>query len=260
MSGVSTALATTRAPWRDGSSSGVTANGSGYSMSPRTIAWLDRRALSRSRASEGSSGVLVRTQPSDLGGAASPAAPHPRRRGQPAAEQDAADHDEDRQQRAGDGELQHRQRGRHLGRRLPGGAGQPPERVQVLGDVGRRDQQDAADAPAGDPPGARAVQEEGPEAEHPHPGQHVAGDQETVRLERDLVDAPFAVELPPAQVQQGSAHDDGQDGQDRQRGPGTTGGTNPHDLPAPPQTPTGRARLAQGSPDPSTATQGWPLD
>jgi len=174
--------------------------------------------------------------------------------------QDAADHDEDRQQRAADGELQHRQRGGHLGRRRRGGAGRPAERGQVLGDVGRRDQQHAADAPAGDPPGARPVQEQGAEAEHPHPGQHVAGDQEPVRLERDLVDArPFAAQLPPAQVQQGSAHDHGQDGQDRQRGPGITGATNPHDLPAPPQTPAGRARLA-GSARPVNRHPGWPLD
>ena len=131
--------------------------------------------------------------------------------------------------------------------RLPGGAGQPAEQGQVLGEVGRRDQQHAAGAPAGDPPGARPVQEQGAEAEHPHPDQHVAGDQEPVRLEGDLVDVLLTVELPVALVQQGSADDDGQDGQDRQRGPGITGGTNHHDLPAPPQTPTGRARLAGSS-------------
>ena len=198
-------------------------------------------------------------RPGDLGRGGVPVAPHPRPPGQPAAEQDAGDHHEDRQQRAGDGELQHRQGGRHLGRRLPAGAGRPAERGQVLGDVGRRDQQHAAGAPAGDPPGPRPVQEQGAEAEHPHPGQHVAGDQEPVRPEGGLVDALPAVELPPAQVQQGSADDDGHDGQGRQRGPGITGGTNPHDLPAPPQTPTGRARLA-GSSRPVNRHPGWPLD
>ena len=187
-------------------------------------------------------------RPGDLGQVAVLAAPHPRRPVQPAAEQDAADHHEDRQQRAADGELQHRQGGRHLGRggaRLPGGAGQPAEQGQVLGEVGRRDQQHAAGAPAGHPPGARPVQVQGAETEHPHPGQHVAGDHDPVRPRP--VDALPAVELPLAQVQQGSADDDGQDGQDRQRGPGITGGTNHHDLPAPPQTPTGRARLAGSS-------------
>jgi len=59
MSGVSRALATIRVPWRDGASSSVTANASGYSTSATATAERDRRALSRARTSGGDRGAAL---------------------------------------------------------------------------------------------------------------------------------------------------------------------------------------------------------
>jgi hypothetical protein len=62
MSGVRRALATIRVPLREGGSPSVTANGSGYSMSPRATAVRERRALSRSRTSGATGGGAARHQ------------------------------------------------------------------------------------------------------------------------------------------------------------------------------------------------------